>query len=91
MKIAINARYGGFQLSDHALFLLNEMGLKYENYSSFLIKRNDPRLISIIEKLGEEAWGPGAEIKIVEIPDDVKDWYITDYDGIETIGEGRTW
>jgi len=30
-------------------------------------------------------------VKIVEIPDDVKDWYIGDYDGVEWVAEGRKW
>lgn len=96
MKIAINTCFGGFHLSEQAVFLLKEMGLKESHEWESLkygcgLERNDPRLISVIEKLGEEASSPGECVKIVEIPDDVKDWYITDYDGQETIREGRSW
>jgi len=99
MKIAINTCYGGFHLSKQALFLLAEMGLNETTqwgnsrieYGGSALDRSDPRLISVIEKLGDEASSPGEDIKIVEIPDDAKDWYIIDYDGKETIHEGRTW
>ena len=53
--------------------------------------RDDPDLIAVIEELGEKANGYAADIKIVEIPDDV-DWYIHDYDGIEHVAEKhRIW
>ena len=55
------------------------------------IKRNDPVLIQVIEDLGKYSWGPYAELKIVEIPDDV-DFEIGEYDGREWIAEThRTW
>ena len=54
--------------------------------------RADPALVSVVETLGsEKASGEYAELKVVEIPDGVEDWYITDYDGNETIHEGRQW
>ncbi|KKQ99981.1 MAG: hypothetical protein UT24_C0019G0021 [Candidatus Woesebacteria bacterium GW2011_GWB1_39_12] len=53
--------------------------------------RTDPRLIKCVEEIGEESFGNFAELKIVEIPDDVE-WGIDDYDGIETIHEKhRVW
>ena len=55
------------------------------------IPRDDPTLIQVIEELGEGADGDYAELKIVEIPDDVE-WYIDDYDGIESVNERhRSW
>lgn len=55
------------------------------------IERNDPILIQVIEELGEQANGRFSEIKIVDIPDDVK-WQIDDYDGQESIHEiHRSW
>ena len=55
------------------------------------IKRNDPVLIQVIEDLEEYSWGPYAELKIVEIPDDV-DFEIEEYDGLESVAEThRTW
>ena len=43
-------------------------------------------VIECVETLGEKANGQFASLKIEEIPDDVE-WYIDDYDGIETIHE----
>ena len=54
------------------------------------IQRDDPLLIEIIEKLGKKG-SIFQSIEIIEIPDDVKDWYIEDYDGVEWVAEGRTW
>ena len=55
------------------------------------LDRNDPVLVQVVEELGKDANGDYAELRIVEIPDDVK-WEIDDYDGIETIHEvHRSW
>ena len=53
--------------------------------------RNDLLVIKVVEELGKKASGPLAELKVVEIPDDIK-WEIDDYDGIESIHEvHRSW
>ena len=53
--------------------------------------REDKKLIEIVEKLGEEANSPFSNLKVVEIPDDIK-YVIDDYDGIETLHEDvKTW
>ena len=55
------------------------------------IPRDDKTLIRIVKELGNEANGGHAELKIIEIPDDVK-WTIEEYDGIEWVAEEhRTW
>ena len=57
----------------------------------FVDDRSNPILISVVETLREEANGAYAELKIVEIPDDVN-WCIEEYDGNEWISEvHRTW
>lgn len=54
-------------------------------------KRNDLFLVRVVEELGDEASGKYAELKVVEIPDDV-DWVIEEYDGIEWASEKhRIW
>lgn len=54
-------------------------------------KRADPDLVRIVEEMGEDAFGWAAELKVVQIPDDVE-WYIEEYDGLEWIAElHRTW
>ena len=55
------------------------------------IPRNDPDLVSVVENLGESANGFAANLKIVEIPEDV-DWYVEENDGREWVAEKhRTW
>ena len=55
------------------------------------IPRNDPMLVQVVEEMGENSGGTFANLKIVEIPDDVK-WQIDEYDGLEWVAEvHRTW
>ena len=55
------------------------------------IKRDDPALVAVVRRLGSEAGGEYATLKIVEIPGNV-DWYIEEYDGKEWVAEKhRTW
>ena len=140
MKVVINARHGGFGLSDDAVVRYHEIlgkevwiigdyfptyslvppeerqdaGLKYgspanwhemsleekkqwneiyhqQTFSTHDMARNDPVLIQVIQELGKGADGRHAELKIVEIPDDVQ-WQIQEYDGLEWVAEvHRTW
>ena len=54
-------------------------------------RRDDPFLVKVVESLGENSWGDHAELKIVEVPDDV-DWVIVENDGQEWVAERhRTW
>ena len=55
------------------------------------IERNDSVLVQVVEELGKKASGEYADLKIVEIPEDVN-WEIEEYDGLETIREvSRYW
>lgn len=84
MKIVINNCYGGFGLSPKALSIL-------EVESEYSLERTNPALIECVETLGVEANGSYADLKIVEIPDDI-DYIIEEYDGIEHVAEKhRTW
>lgn len=89
MKIVINAAHGGFSLSPEAIErIVEKTGQSIDMYN---IPRNDPLLVETVETLGEKANGDFAELKIVEIPDDV-DWGIQEYDGWEWVAEKhRTW
>ena len=85
MKVVINRCYGGFGLSEKAMKFL---GVDSDWPD---ISRNDPKLVECVEKLGEEANGMYAELKVVEIPDDVN-WEIGEYDGLEWVEEvHRRW
>ena len=61
-------------------------------YYEFTQDRSDPDLIQVIEELGhEKAGGWSSELKIVEVPDDVK-WHVHEYDGLEHVAEDhRIW
>lgn len=84
IKVVINGCYGGFGLSSEAYAFL---GIPWDGFGyAYRNDRTDPELIECIETLGEKANGKHASLEIVEIPDDV-DWYIDDYDGIESIEE----
>lgn len=99
MKVVINGRFGGFGLSEKAKELYYELGgnFSFDPNTSLTgrdwydIDRSDPVLVLVVEELGSEASAAWADLKIVEIPDDV-DWIIQDYDGKEWIAEKhRTW
>ncbi len=91
-KIVINTCYGGFGLSEQAMNMYcSQLDLDPKQVGSWDIARDSPTLIQIIEQLGQAANGNFAELKIVEVPDDV-DWYIEEYDGREWVAERhRTW
>lgn len=60
-------------------------------YSSYVFsddeERANPMLVQVVEELGEEANGYGAELHVVEVPDDAE-WYIGEDDtGYESIHE----
>lgn len=53
--------------------------------------RSDPRVVQVVEDLGEESWDTFSKLKVVEVPDDV-DVYLSDNDGFESIREiHRSW
>ena len=93
MKIVINNCWGGFSLSDEAITLYKSKKGIAEDAKDVWdhdIERNDPTLIEVVEEL-ENSSGSLASLSIVEIPDGIE-WYIYDYDGMETIHENhRSW
>ena len=90
MKVVINRCFGGFGLSDEALARYNELAdTKLETY--YGIERNDLCLVRVVEELGAKANDRCADLKIVDIPDDVE-WYVHEYDGLEAVYEKhRVW
>ena len=62
-----------------------------ERVKDVAIWASDPLVIEAIEICGKFANGRNADLKIVEVPDEVK-WTIEEYDGVEWIAEEhRTW
>lgn len=94
-KVVINSCYGGFSLSKKAMERLEELGVKDEYYEENKnnsatfddmwypsIKRSDPRLVQVVEELGDEASGACAKLEVVEVNGKYR---ITEYDGWESI------
>lgn len=90
-KIAYNACWGGFGLSEEASRRLVELdpetyeeldpdwgGLPYD------ADRSEPNLIKVIEDMGDRANGRHANLQIANIPDGIP-WTISEYDGSETV------
>jgi hypothetical protein len=140
MKVAINACYGGFGLSDAAYeWLIREKGLPVRAYAEqerdpvtglyldqplndgevlfdreasaaseldaemsrmcgrfwetgwLTEDRKNTMLIEVIEALGAAANGRFANLKIVDVPDDVE-WQIEEYAGYEHVAQNHmTW
>jgi hypothetical protein len=91
-KIVINACFGGFGLSTKAFERYKELkGVDDKRFYDRTILRDDPILVQIVEDMGDEASGGYAELRVVEIPDDVE-WEIAEYDGYEHVAEAhRIW
>lgn len=89
MKVVVNRCWGGFCLSRAAYA---ELGLPWDNYGFAMADdRANPKLVAVVEKLGMDASGDFAELKVVEIPDDIE-WEINGYDGMERVVEKhRSW
>lgn len=79
-----------YAYSDKVSLSHKEINDKYFKSISF-VERDDVDLVKVIEMLGNDANGHHAELKIVEIPDDIC-WTIKDYDGMESVEEyHRSW
>lgn len=93
-KVIINTCFGGYSLSEKVVLKFNkESGTNMSaSEASYKIPRDNDLLIRIIEEVGvADAGGLCAELKIIEIPDDIE-FVISEYDGIETLHEKhRSW
>lgn len=104
MKLVINTCFGGFGLSKKAVRRIaslkglavfgntkREQDILLDLEMDLCDRREDSALVQTVYELGKEANGEYAQLKIVEIPDGV-DFYIHDYDGVESIHEThRSW
>lgn len=78
MKIVINNCFGSFGISDECTKVLGDI-VKSSNL------RTNSYFISLVEHDSEWASDQYAELTVVDIPDDVTDWEIENYDGMETV------
>ena len=81
-KVAYCTVHGGFDLSEVAIRRLWQLGL-YTNGSD--VPRHDPRLIRVIEELGDAAAGEGCSLGIAEVSG--RHYIIHEYDGRESVIE----
>ena len=81
MKIVVNKCYGGFEISSKAA---HDLGITEEG--RYTILRGNPVLVEAIERFGSEyASGRNARLEIVDLPDNMTDWMIEEYDGFERV------
>ena len=83
MKIVINRCYGGFGLSEQAKDECKTRGFDAGGYV-YDRDRANPILVSVVEKLGDNAHGSSAWLTVVEWPDNVP-YSIEEYDGFESL------
>jgi hypothetical protein len=76
-KVVINTCHGGFGISAAAESKYRELaGITDPDFHSLYIPRDDEHLIAVVELMGRSRpTVQYAELKIVEIPDDVN-WYV---------------
>lgn len=86
-----NIKVRGFERDNSPDVLFKKDMVYTPKDGRFLSFRSHNDLIEIVEKLGKKSWGEFAELKIIEVPDDV-DWIVDEYDGRETVEEvHRSW
>lgn len=81
-KVVINNCYGGFGLSEAAIARLVEEGIEASEFSPGC-PRHDPRLVRVVEELGQRADGPYARLLVAEVNEDR--YFISEYDGMESV------
>ena len=79
MKIVINNCYGGFWLPDKVAKMISADPFSHDPKC-----RTNETLIQMIERK-EINDTDGTRLRVIEIPDEVTDWMINDYDGAEEI------
>ena len=91
-KVVINTCHGGFGLSAAAESKYRELAsITDPDFNCGGIPRDNEHLIAVVELMGSAADGGYAELKIVDVPNDVN-WYVEEYDGREWVAERhQTW
>ena len=81
MKVLINRCYDGFGLTLEAQEKLGHNMWFYNEYEH----RTAPELIELFEKEGNSIEDWFAHLVLFDLPDNVTDWMIFEYDGLETL------
>ena len=87
MILVLNKCYGSFSISDFAMKELRiSSKYPYRGEAMGLETRFHPDIAQLIDKYGSaKISGTMANLQIFEIPDDVSDWEIEEYDGFERL------
>lgn len=80
MKMIINDCFGGFGIRQE---ILEKFKLTMYPEGDDIVRTN-PQLIKMIEA-GEDISDDYASLKVVEIPDESTDYFLDEYDGLESI------
>ena len=72
-KIVVNHGPGKFNLSEAAY---KELGLEWDGHGCAHFERDDPALVSVIERLGEKAWNGNTFLSVWEVEKNYKICYI---------------
>ena len=91
--IQYEKRDSGLSLVGAEYYQVGHLGDNDYYLSTYDLHRNrvDLDLVAVVELLGKKADSWSSELKVVEVPDDVK-WHINEYDGLEHVAENhRTW
>jgi len=81
-EIVVNTTYGGFGLSEIAIYLLRDMGYDGDIDS---IPRDHPLLVRVVKELGGHANGPDASLNVVTVFLPENKYSIEEYDGKERV------
>lgn len=88
MKIIINKGQGVFDFSEEAISRIKEAGLDGIEEHEL---RVHPKVIEIVQELGDKANTSFSKLSVIEIPDNIE-CFIQDYEGMEWVVEAhRTW
>jgi len=60
-------------------------------YTPVIFYRANKHLVRIVKEMGEKASKRYSNLKVIDIPEDAINPYISDYDGMEHVAEGRIW
>lgn len=91
-KVAYNRCFGSFGLSEEAIHELRKLGLSVDHHGCLEgdedwaeVSRHDPRLVQVVESLGERANRPRSELGIKALRG--SRYVIREYDGRESVVE----
>jgi len=87
-EISGNPRWGGACIIGDTR---DDGTMANRDYGFARVDRDDEHLVDVVEKLGSDASGSYAKLKVVEIPDGVS-YEIEEHDGYEHVAEThQTW